>query len=263
MLLEIFYPPSEPSPGIHPSAVIHPEAQIGDRVSIQSCAVINKGVRLGSGVEIGSCTIVSEDSQIGDCSHIHPNVTIYPGTQIGRRVIIHAGSVIGSDGFGYARKNGLPYKVPQIGKVVIDDDCEIGANVTIDRGTLGATHISKGVKIDNLVQIGHNVIIGAYSIVVSQVGISGSTQIGEGVIMAGQVGVAGHIQIGDRVTVAAKTGITKNVSSGETMAGFMAMPVREWRKSEAIYRRLPELQNGYRELLKRVKALETILQSKG
>jgi UDP-3-O-[3-hydroxymyristoyl] glucosamine N-acyltransferase len=189
-------------------------------------------------------------------------VTIYPGTQIGQRVIIHAGSVIGSDGFGYARKDGLPYKIPQVGKVIIEDDCEIGANVTIDRATLGETHIGKGVKIDNLVQIGHNVVIGAYSIVVSQVGISGSAHIGEGVILAGQAGVGGHIRIGDRVTAAARSGITKDIPSGETIGGFMAMPIREWRKSEAIYRRLPELQHGFRDLLKRVKALEKKLQSR-
>ena len=261
MILEIFFPPCRPLPGIDPTAVIHPEAKIGEGVSIQPCAVIKKGVQLGAGVVIDACAVICEDSHIGDYSYIHPNVTIYPGTRIGKRVIIHAGSVIGSDGFGYARKDGLPYKIPQVGKVVIEDECEIGANVTIDRATLGETHIGKGVKIDNLVQIGHNVVIGAYSIVVSQVGISGSTRVGAGVILAGQVGVAGHIQIGDRVTAAARTGITKDIPSGETLGGFMGMPIREWRKSEAIYRRLPELQNGYRDLVKRVKALESKLQS--
>ncbi|MGA1840483.1 MAG: UDP-3-O-(3-hydroxymyristoyl)glucosamine N-acyltransferase [bacterium] len=262
MLLEIFYPPCEPLPGIDPSAIVHPETQIGEGVSIQPCAVIKKGVSLGSGAVIGSCAVVCEDSQIGDYSHIHPNVTIYPGTRIGQRVIIHAGSVIGSDGFGYARKDGLPFKIPQIGNVVIEDDCEIGANVTIDRATLGETHIGRGVKIDNLVQIGHNVVIGAHSIVVSQVGISGSTHVGSGVILAGQVGVAGHIQIGDRVTAAARTGITKDIPSGETIGGFMGMPIREWKKSEALYRRFPKLQNKYRDLLKRIEALESKLQSK-
>jgi UDP-3-O-[3-hydroxymyristoyl] glucosamine N-acyltransferase len=262
MLLEIFYPPAESPSYIHPRATIHPETEIGTGAVIQPGAVINKGVRLGQNVRIGACVVLCENVQIGNNSCIHPNVTLYAGTEIGHRVIIHAGSVIGSDGFGYARKNGLPYKIPQIGKVVVEDDCEIGANVTIDRGTLGETRIGKGTKIDNLVQIGHNVIIGPYSIVVAQVGISGSTRIGQGVVLAGQAGVAGHLQIGDKVTIAAKTGVIKNIPSGETFAGFMSMPLREWRKSEAMYRRLPELQDSYKDLLKRVKALESHLKLK-
>ena len=243
-------------------AVVHPEADLSEDVSVQSGAVIQKGVRLGKGVRIGACAVVCENTQIGDDMHIYPNVTIYPGTEIGQRVIIHAGSVIGSDGFGYARKDGLPYKIPQVGCAVIEDDCEIGANVTIDRAALGETRIGQGTKIDNLVQIGHNVVIGPYSIIVSQVAISGSTKVGKGVVLAGQVGVAGHIQIGDGVTAAARSGITKSIPSGETVGGFMAMPIRKWRKSEAVYRRLPDLQDSYRALLKRVEELEKRLQSK-
>ena len=262
MLLDLFFPTVKSAPGIHPSAVVYPGSDIGEGVSIDACAVIQKGVRLGKGVRIGACVVLGENSRIDDASSIAPNVTIYPDTEIGQRVIIHAGSVIGSDGFGYARKDGLPYKVPQVGKVVVEEDCEIGANVTIDRAALGETRIGRGTKIDNLVQIGHNVVIGPYSIVVSQVGIGGSTHIGNGVVLAGQVGVAGHIRIGDGVTVAAKSGITKSVPPGQTMGGHMAIPLREWRKSEAIYRHLPDLQEGYRDLLKRVKVLEKMLESK-
>lgn len=261
MVLEIFHPPAEPVPGIHPDAHIEPDAKIGEGASVQAGAVIGHGVYIGRGAQVMSCTVVGEASRIGDYSCLYPNVTLYPRTQIGKRVIIHAGSVIGSDGFGYARKGGLPYKVLQVGRVVIEDECEIGANVTIDRGTLGDTRIGKGTKIDNLVQIGHNVVIGPYSVIVSQVGISGSTQIGQGVVLAGQVGVAGHIKIGENVTVAARSGVTKDVLKGETIAGFMAMPISQWRRSEAVYRRLPGLQKGYRELMKKVEALEARLKS--
>lgn len=260
MLLETFYPPPEPAPGVHETAVIHPDVQMGEGVRIDPGAVIAPGALLGNRVWIGACAVVGEGSQIGDDTHIHPNVTIYPGTRIGERVIIHAGAVIGSDGFGYARKEGLPYKVPQVGRVVIEDDCEIGANTAIDRGTLGDTRIGRGTKIDNLVQIGHNVSIGPYSILVAQVGVAGSVRIGQGAVLAGQAGVAGHIQIGDGVTVAGKSGVTKSIPAGETVAGFMAFPIREWRKAEAIYRHLPDLQDAYRVLVKRLDALEALLR---
>ncbi|MGA1844019.1 MAG: UDP-3-O-(3-hydroxymyristoyl)glucosamine N-acyltransferase [bacterium] len=260
MLLEAFYPSHGHVPGVHETAVVQPDARIGKDVCIEPGAVIAPGVVLGDRVWIGACAVVGEDSSIGNDTRIHPNVTIYPDTRIGERVIIHAGVVIGSDGFGYARKDGLPYKVPQVGGVVIEDDCEIGANTTIDRGTLGDTRIGKGTKIDNLVQVGHNVSIGPYSILVAQVGVSGSARIGKGVVLAGQSGVAGHIQIGDGVTVAGKSAVTKSIPAGETVGGFMAFPIREWRKAEAVYRRLPDLQDAYRRLVKRLDALEALLR---
>jgi len=260
MLLEAFYPPPEHAPGVHTTAVIHPDARMGEGVCIEPSAVIASGALLGDRVWIGACAVVGEGSQIGNDTRIHSNVTIYPGTQIGERVIIHAGAVIGSDGFGYARKDGLPYKVPQVGRVVIEDDCEIGANTSIDRGTLGDTRIGRGTKVDNLVQIGHNVSIGPYSILVAQVGVSGSARIGKGAVLAGQSGVAGHIQIGDGVTVAGKSGVTKSVPAGETVGGFMAFPIREWRKAEAIYRHLPDLHEACKWLAKRLDALEALLR---
>lgn len=261
MVLEIFNPPQKSHPGIHPTALIAEGAEIGTNACIQAFAVIEKGAIIGSGTKIMSGVFVGENSCIGELSSIYPNVTIYPKSIIGKSVIIHAGSVIGSDGFGYVKKDGLPYKVPQTGGVIIEDDCEIGANVTIDRGTIGNTTIGKGTKIDNLVQIGHNVIIGPYSTIVSQTGISGSTQIGKGVTLAGQVGVAGHLKIGDGVIAAAKSGITKDIEAGEVISGTMAMPINKWRRSEAIYRNLPEMQKEYRAILKRLAVIEEQLKT--
>jgi len=256
MILEIFNPPMRAEPGIHPNAVIETDTRIGEGVSIQANAVICQGVEIGRDACVMAGAYIGRDTIIGDSSLIYPNVTIYPRARIGKGVIIHAGSVIGSDGFGYAQKDGLPYKIPQVGRVVIEDDCEIGANVTIDRGTIGDTVIGKGTKIDNLVQIGHNVEIGPYSIIVSQVGISGSTRIGKGVVLAGQVGVNGHITIGDGAVVAAKAGVTKDVPPGETIGGFMGMPIAKWRRAEAVYRNLPDLKRGYKEIQKKIKLLK-------
>ncbi len=261
MVLEIFNPPRMPEPGIHSDAVLESDVRIGEEVSIQAFAYISRKTDIGRGVRIMAGAFIGEDCQIGDYSTIYPNVTLYSRTIIGKEVIIHAGSVIGSDGFGYAKKEGIPYKIPQTGRVVIEDSCEIGANVTIDRGTIGDTRIGRGTKIDNLVQIGHNVVIGPYSIIVSQVGISGSTQIGKGVVLAGQVGVTGHITIGDRVIVAAKAGVTKDIGQDQTIGGFMGMPIGKWRRAEAVYRNLPELQKSYREILRRIELLEDMLKS--
>ena len=181
--------------------------------------------------------------------NLFPNVTIYPRTEIGARVRIHAGTVIGSDGFGYVLDGGIHRKVPQIGNVVIGDDVEIGANVTIDRGALGSTVIGKGTKIDNLVQIAHNVEIGEHCIVIAQAGISGSTKLGKYVILAGQVGLAGHLKIGNQVTVAAQSGVMHNIPDGEKWFGTPAQPDRDTKRQLIAIQHLPEL-------LKRVAALE-------
>jgi UDP-3-O-[3-hydroxymyristoyl] glucosamine N-acyltransferase len=189
---------------------------------------------------------------IGEGSQLFPNVVVYPRTQIGRRVRIHAGSVIGSDGCGYVMDSGVHRKVPQVGQVIIHDDVEIGANVTIDRGALGPTTIGRGTKIDNLVQIAHNVTIGEHCLVVAQAGIAGSTKLGNYVTLAGQVGLAGHLKIGNRVVVAAQSGVMHDIPDGDKWFGYPAQPDRQWKRQILAIQQLPQL-------LRRVSELEKIL----
>jgi UDP-3-O-[3-hydroxymyristoyl] glucosamine N-acyltransferase len=249
-IVELFAPPAiQYPPGIHPSAVISPKAKLGENVSIQPGAVIEEGVTIGARSVIGANVYVGHETVIGDDVLIYPNVSIRERTVIGKRVIIHCGTVIGSDGFGYELKEGCHKKIPQIGYVQIDDDVEIGANTTIDRGRFDKTWIQAGAKIDNLVMIAHNVIVGKHSIIVSQVGISGSTTLGSYVTLAGQAGLAGHLNIGDRSVVTAQAGLNKDVPAGAIVAGHHALPLRESLKLEAYGRRIPEL-------FERIKALE-------
>jgi len=184
---------------------------------------------------------IGADSVLGDETNLFPNVTIYPRTQIGQRVRIHAGAAIGADGFGYVLDSGVHRKVPQIGNVIIGDDVEIGANTTVDRGALGATVIGKGTKIDNLVQIGHNVQLGEYSIVIAQVGIAGSCKLGKYVILAGQAGIAGHLQIGDQAVIGGQAGVMTNIPAGEKWLGSPAQPDREYKRQVIAQRHLPDL----------------------
>jgi UDP-3-O-[3-hydroxymyristoyl] glucosamine N-acyltransferase len=244
-------PPLRDEPGIHPSAVIAPDAVIGEDATIQAHAVIAAGVRIGKRTVIGANCFIGEQTSIGDDTRLYPLATIRERSVIGARVIIHSGAVIGSDGFGYDfdSKTGRHIKITHTGHVQVDDDVEIGANTTIDRGRFGKTHIGEGVKIDNLVQIAHNVTIGAHSIIVSQTGISGSTSLGRYVTLAGQVGLAGHLNVGDRATITAQSGLNKDVPAGAVLAGRHATPIRESLKVEALMRRLPEL-------VERLKALE-------
>ena len=184
---------------------------------------------------------IGDDSVIGDGSHLFPRVTLYSRTQLGQRVRLHAGAVIGADGFGYVFDAGVHRKVPQIGNVVIGDDVEIGANTTIDRAALGATVIGKGTKIDNLVQVGHNVEVGEHCIFCAQVGISGSTKIGNYTVLAGQVGLAGHIKIGNQVTIGSKSGVMHNIPDGEQWLGIPAQPDRQAKRVMIALQRLPDL----------------------
>jgi UDP-3-O-[3-hydroxymyristoyl] glucosamine N-acyltransferase len=249
-------PPTHDEPGIHPSAVVPADAVIGEGASIQAHAVLAAGVRIGKRVVIGANCFIGELSTIGDDTRLYPLVSVRERSVIGARVIIHSGAVIGSDGFGYDfdPKTGRHVKIAHTGHVLIDDDAEIGANTTIDRGRFGKTHIGEGVKIDNLVQIAHNVTIGAHSIIVSQTGISGSTALGRYVTLAGQVGLAGHLNIGDRATITAQSGLNKDVPAGAVLSGHHATPIRESLKVEALTRRLPEL-------VERLKALEEKVRS--
>jgi UDP-3-O-[3-hydroxymyristoyl] glucosamine N-acyltransferase len=238
--LEIFNPNPYVSAGISDRAVIGKNISTGDDVSIYPLAYICDNVSLGARVTISSGVYIGEGVTIGDDSIIDPNVTIREKTRIGKKVIIHSGTVIGSDGFGYVLEKGTHHKIPQTGGVIIEDDVEIGANVTVDRATIGDTVIGKGTKIDNLVQIGHNVKIGTNCIIVSQVGISGSVEIGDGVVLAGQVGIRDHVKIGNGAIVGSQSGIGSNVPDGQVFSGSPAIPHKTWLRAQSIYAKLPE-----------------------
>jgi UDP-3-O-[3-hydroxymyristoyl] glucosamine N-acyltransferase len=255
-LLALFHPEEEETRGISQDAIIEAGADVSPDAAIYPGVHICRGARVGKNVVLYPGVFIGRDAVIGDFSILYPTVTVYRRCLIGRRVVLHAGVVVGSDGFGFALPGRENRKIPQVGYVQIDDDVEIGANTTIDRGALGRTWIQKGVKIDNLVQIAHNVVIGEYSIVVAQVGISGSTQLGKGVVIGGQAGVVGHIRIGDHAMAAAGSGIHKDVPAGQIVAGAPHMPHLEWLKMEACLPKLPEMRETLAALRRRVEALE-------
>ena len=239
--LAIFFPEPKFATGIHPTAVIAASAKIDSTAHIGPHCVVGERVNIGANCVLQSGNSLGHDSILGEETHLFPNVTIYPRTQIGQRVRIHAGSVIGSDGYGYVLDGGFHRKVPQVGNVIISDDVEIGANVTIDRGALGSTKIGRGTKIDNLVQIAHNVVIGEHCIVIAQVGIAGSTKLGNYVILAGQAGLAGHLKIGDQATIAAQSGVMSDVPAGSKWFGSPAQPDKDFKRQVIALRHLPEL----------------------
>nr|WP_279614872.1 UDP-3-O-(3-hydroxymyristoyl)glucosamine N-acyltransferase [Dissulfuribacter thermophilus] len=242
--------------GVMEGARIGQDASIEKEVTIYPGAYIGDRVKIGKRVTIYPGVFIGDDCEIGDDSTIYANVTLYSKTVIGRRCIIHAGAVIGSDGFGFAQ-DGLSFvKIPQVGRVVIEDDCEIGANTTIDRATFGETRISKGTKIDNLVQIAHNCNIGENTIIVSQVGIAGSTSIGKNCMLGGQVGVVGHIKIGDRVKIGAQSGVAQSIPDDSIVSGSPAVPHRVWLKVSSLVKRLPELFKEVSSLKKAVRELK-------
>lgn len=241
--------------GAHPSAVVDPSAEIGDGVSIGPFCEISARARIGANTTILCGTFVGEDTVIGEDCLIYSNVSIRESTTIGNRVILQPGAVLGSDGFGYAKDGNMHHKVPQIGRVVIEDDVEIGANSCVDRATTGETRVRRGTKIDNLVQIAHNVEIGEDTVIAAQVGISGSTVVEKNVIFAGQAGIVGHIRIGEGATVGARGGVTKDVPSHTTVSGY---PAREHTFARKIYvhtAKLPELFKRVRELEQQIKEL--------
>jgi len=239
--------------GISPKSIVNESAEIPENVSIYPNVYIGKNVRIGENTLIYPNVFIGDNSIIGNNCIIFANVTIYHETKIGNNVIIHAGTVIGSDGFGYAKDGEKYFKIPQIGNVIIEDNVEIGANCTIDRGAIGSTKIGKGVKIDNLVQIAHNVEIGENSVIVAQVGIAGSTKIGKNVVLAGQVGVAGHIKVGNNVMVGAQSGIGKSLKDGEIVSGSPAISHKKWLKWAVSYEKLPEIIKKVNEIEKKLK----------
>jgi UDP-3-O-[3-hydroxymyristoyl] glucosamine N-acyltransferase len=236
-LLPKLYPQAEHRPGVAATARIGKGATIGRRVAIGDFAVIGAGAAIGDGVTIGAQTVVGDGVSIGNDSRLWPGVTIYSGTTIGERVFIHAGARLGCDGFGYVFRDGAHQKIPHVGRCIIGDDVEIGANTTIDRGSIDDTVVGSGTKIDNLVHIAHNVRIGEKCLVMAQVGIAGSVTIGDGVILAGQAGISGHLSIGSGARLAAQAGVFGDVPAGETWSGYPARPHRDsLRASAALFK---------------------------
>ena len=238
-------------PGIHPSAVVDPSARLGERVSVQPHAVVEAGTTIGDDTIIGAGSYIGHETVMGSACLIYPLVTIRERSCIGSRVIIHSGSVIGADGFGFEMIDGRQQKIQQLGIVQIDDDVEIGANTTVDRARFGRTWIQQGVKIDNLVQIAHNVVIGKNSVIVAQTGISGSTRVGERVTMAGQVGIVGHVEIADGSIIAAQSGVSKSVPGG-VWFGYPAGPIDEIKQQIAWIRSLGKLFARVKEIEKKL-----------
>lgn len=248
-LLPAFVPPVVTFPsGTHPSAIVHPEATLGEGVHIGPCAVIEPGAIIGARSIVSAHAYIGHGVRIGEDCQIHPNVTIRERCTLANRVILHAGVVIGADGFGFEFRDGAHQKIPQTGIVVIEDDVEIGANSTVDRARFGRTWIRRGTKIDNLVQIGHNVTIGENCILCAQVGISGSTRLGNFVTLAGKVGLSGHIEIGDGVIFGAMSAIAKDVPPKSVMLGVPARPIREYKATYALLKNIHKLYDRVKKL---------------
>jgi len=253
-LLNLFHPPSPVVPGVHPTAVVAVDARIDATAAVGAHAVVEAGARIGARVHVGALAYVGAGVEIGEDCALGPHVALLAGVRLGRRVVVHPGAVIGADGFGFAFDGAQHRKVPQTGGVLIEDDVEIGANTTIDRATFGDTIVRRGTKIDNLVQIGHNVEVGEHSILVAQVGVSGSSRLGRGVVLAGQVGIADHVTVGDGVLVGAQGGVPSSLEAGGKFLGTPARPMLEAKRIMAAETRLPEL-------LRRVRALERALEA--
>ncbi|MDE2681148.1 MAG: UDP-3-O-(3-hydroxymyristoyl)glucosamine N-acyltransferase [Verrucomicrobiota bacterium] len=265
-VVPLFYPEPGPPTGIHPSAIISEKAEVHPEACVGAHVIIGDGAKIGARTILHGNNYVDENCVIGeDCAIFH-NVSLYPRTELGDRVRIHAGTIVGSDGFGYVQEGGKHLKVPQIGNVVIDDDVEIGANVTIDRGALGPTHIGKGTKIDNLVQIAHNVSTGENCLVVAQAGIAGSTKLGNYCTIAGQVGIAGHLRIGNHVTIAAQSGVMRDINDGGKWWGIPAQPDKQMKRQLLALQKLPDLLRRYNRFEKftkpRIMTPEELAESK-
>jgi len=256
LLLELFHPPVPSVTGIHATALVGKNAQLAEGVSIGANAVIGDDVVIGRGTRIASGVSIGDGTSLGEGCVVDPNVVIYRQTRIGNRVQLHAGSVIGGDGFGYVFHEGVYVKVPQVGNVVIEDDVEIGCNVCVDRATIGSTIIKQGTKIDNLVQIAHNDRIGRHVIMAGQVGLSGSVTIGDYAVMGGKVGVVDHMTIGERAQVGAASVVSKPIKAGEVVWGYPARPIRETKRSLAALSRLPLVVRTLASVLGKVRRLE-------
>jgi UDP-3-O-[3-hydroxymyristoyl] glucosamine N-acyltransferase len=260
--VELFSPRPARVPGVHPLASVASSASLGADVSVAAFVSVGEGVRIGARTMIYPHVTIGDGAIVGDDCVLHARVSIRERVTLGHRVVVQDGAVIGSDGFGFARRaDGTHHKIPQIGGVVVEDDVEIGANTTIDRPALGETRIGAGSKIDNLVQIAHGVTIGRDVLLAAQVGIAGSSTLEDAVTLAGQVGVAGHITLGKGVIATAQTGIPNSVDAGSFISGYPAIDNRDWLKSSAVFRRLPELKKTLSDLTRRLEELEERLKA--
>ncbi len=255
--VRVFHGDRRESPeGVHPTSVLGEGVELGGGVSLGPCVVVEDNVQIGEGTVVMAGCYVGRGAVLGKDVHIYPNVTIREETVLGDKVIVHSGTVIGSDGFGYAKDGDKYHKIPHVGNVVIEEDVEIGANVAIDRATTGTTLIKRGVKLDNLIHIAHNVVIGENSIVLAQVGVAGSTEIGKNVILAGQAGIMAHIKIGDYARVGSQAGVTKSVPEDTSVSGYPAATHSHAKRLHASLQRLPDLLKRFRELEKKISDLE-------
>ncbi len=255
--LELFHPLADRKPGIHPTTVVSPSAHVGHGASIGPYVVLEDEVTIGDNAVLHAHVVIERGAQIGDHFEAHPGVTVCHGSVIGDRVILQHHVTVGSDGFGFARRaDGSHHKIPQTGRVVIEDDVEVQAGTCIDRAAVGETRIGRGTKIDNLVQIGHAVKVGANTILCAQVGIAGSTTLGSGCILAGQVGVVNHLEIGNSVLITAQSGVGHDLADGAKVSGSPAFDNRRWLRSTAVYSRLPDIDREVRRLGKRIEKLE-------
>lgn len=261
-ILPVFFPPEEHPRGIHPSAVIADSAQVDPTAHVGAGCIIRAHAKLGARAVLMGNNDLGPGCDVGEDACLFPNVVLYHKTKIGRRVVIHAGTVIGSDGFGYVLDEGRHRKMVHLGQVIIGDDVEIGANTAIDRGALGATVIGEGTKIDNLVHIAHNVIIGRHCLIMGQVGFAGSTRLGDYVIIASQSGIADHLKLGNQVIVGAKSGVMRDVPDGGRVLGMPALPDRQAKRQVIAAQQLPDLIHQVRELEKRVEQLTASLESR-
>lgn len=255
-LLSIYESMTQKRTGIHPLAFVSETAELGEDVYVGAFAYIGDGVKVGSGTQIYPHAVVEERATIGSDCILYPNVSVYHDCKIGDRVILHSGAVIGADGFGFAPSAQGYEKIPQIGIVTLEDDVEIGANTCIDRSTMGSTYVRRGVKLDNLVQIAHNVEVGAHTVMSAQVGVAGSARIGEWCMLGGQVGVAGHISLPDRTQAGAQSGIHSGRTNGHPQMGSPAMDIKTYAKASAIYKRLPDMREELIALRKEVEQLK-------
>lgn len=261
--IELFFPVEKPQPGVHPTAVVEEGAVIDPSATVMALCFVGREARIGARSVLHPHCTVGPFSSIGCDVFLHPRVTIIGEAVVGNRVTIHSGTVIGSDGFGFVLDGKTHRKIPQVGNVEVGDDVEIGASVTVDRATVGSTRIGRGTKIDNLVQIAHNVEVGEHAVIVAQVGISGSTRIGSGAVLGGQVGIIGHLDIGEGARIGAQSGVLRDIPPGETMSGVGPLPHRQWLRAEAAFAKLPELRRQVTELRRRVEAIEQDSRNSG
>ena len=249
-LLEHFHPSPPARPGVHPTAVIGAGVRLGEGVQVGAYAVLEDDCEVGDRAHIGPHCVIGSGARVGADALLHPHVVLYAGAQVGDRVILHSGVRVGSDGFGFVFAGGEFRKVPQVGGCIVEDDVEVGANTCIDRGSIGDTVVGRGSKLDNLVQIAHNVRLGPSCALAAQVGLAGSARVGRNVVFGGQSGTVGHVTVGDGVQVSAKAAITNDVPAGQTLGGFPARDIKEFMRASAVFLRLPEV-------LKRLRALES------